>query len=207
MHGLDLHSWETIMVLSLVVAGIAAVVVGFSTFLVVKLQRQEVKATADAFAQYKIDAGVKIAEASEGAAKANERAAEANLALEKFKAPRSISPQERQLIVSSVGKFAGQEFKVTTYPDLKEAVDFATQLSYTLAEAKWKFIQPDGSFPFPGVAGVLVWVHVGADPKVKDAANALVLALEIIGKAPTLKHTAPNSPIDNKIELTIGTKP
>jgi len=86
-------------------------VVGFSTFLVVKLQRQEVKATADAFAQYKIDAGVKIAEASEGAAKANERAAEANLALEKFKAPRSISPQERQFIVSSVGKFAGRNSK------------------------------------------------------------------------------------------------
>lgn len=148
-------------------------------------------------------------EAKAASAEANARAAEATLALERFKAPRVLSPQEQQLIVSRVSKFAGQEYKVTTFWDLKEPLDFSKQLSQTLATAGWKFIQhgEGGSFLMTGLAGVQVWVHINADPQVMDAANALVSALEAIGKAPALKQMDPKSQKDNKIALNIGTKP
>ena len=136
------------------------------------------------------------------------RAAEANLALEKFKAPRILTPEEQQLLISKVSKFEAQEYEVITYLDMKEARDFSEQLSLTLSTAGWKFVQlKSNSWPLPGTSGVHVFVHGNADPKIKDAANALVSALEAIGKAPALKQMDPKSPKDNKIALSIGTKP
>lgn len=76
MFGLDLHSWETVMLVSLALAALVAGAVGVATTAVVMLQRSEVRAAAEELAQYKVDAGVKIAQALSAAAKAHERAAE-----------------------------------------------------------------------------------------------------------------------------------
>jgi multidrug efflux pump subunit AcrA (membrane-fusion protein) len=150
-----------------------------------------------------------LAEANERAAQAEQKAAEAKLALEIFKAPRVISLQEQQLIISRVSKFTGQEYTVTTFWDLKEPLEFSNQLHHTLLTAGWKFIPPGegGSFLLGGMAGVQVWVHPEADLSVKDAGNALVSALEEIGKASTLKLQNPKNAKDNKIHINIGTKP
>jgi hypothetical protein len=141
--------------------------------------------------------------------KAERTAAEAKLSLEKFKAPRTLSPRDQQLIISKVSKFAGQEYLVTTYWDLKEALDFSNQLHHTLLKAGWKYMPPGegGSFLLGGVAGVQVWVHPEADISVKNAANALVSALDEVGQAPILKLQNPKNPKDNRIHLNIGTKP
>jgi hypothetical protein len=150
----------------------------------------------------------RAAQANERAAQAEQKAAEAKLELEKFKAPRFLSPQEQQLIVSKISKFAGQEYLVTTFWDLKEPLGFSNQLHQTLIAAGWKYIEhgPGGSLLLGGLSGVHVWVHPDADPQVKDAANALVSALEEIGKAPKLEFQNPKNPKDNKIHLNIGTK-
>ncbi len=140
---------------------------------------------------------------------AERTAAEAKLALERFKAPRVLSPQEQQLIVSKISKYGGQEYLLTTFWDLKEPLDFSNQLHQTLLTAGWKYIPPGkgGSFLLGGLAGVQVWVHPEADPAVKDAANALVSALEKIGQSPTLKLKNSQNAKDNTIHLNIGTKP
>jgi uncharacterized protein involved in response to NO len=65
--GLDLHEWESVMVWGLGVAAIAAVVVVVATRVVVLLQRESLQ-----------EDEARIAEAAEGAAKANARASEAN---------------------------------------------------------------------------------------------------------------------------------
>jgi hypothetical protein len=149
-----------------------------------------------------------LAESNERAAHAEQKAAEAKLALEKFKAPRVLSPQEQQLIVSRLSKFAGQEYLITTYWDIKESLDFSNQIHHTLRTAGWQyFVPPDkGGFLFDVTVGVEVWVHPDADLPVKDAATALVSALEEIGQNATLKLQNPKNAKDNKLALIIGTK-
>lgn len=187
------------MLVSLGIAAFAAALVGIATTVVVRLQREEVKAS-----------GERIANATERAANAEARAAEAKLELERFKAPRELNPQDEQNIVAAVNRFSGQQFGITTYWDLKEAVDFSNQLLFALHNAGWIFIKPEEgkqSFLFAGTTGVQIWIHVDADPSVKEAANALASALEEIGQAPSLREMDPSSPKDNKIALNIGTKP
>ena len=149
-----------------------------------------------------------LAESNERAAHAEQESAEAKLALEKFKAPRVLSPQEQQVIASRVSKFVGQEYSVTTFWDLKEPLAFSNQLHHVLQAAGWKYIPPGegGAFLLGGIAGVQVWVHPDADLPVKEAATALISALEEIGQNPTLKLQNPKNAKDNKINLNIGTK-
>jgi hypothetical protein len=149
-----------------------------------------------------------LAESNERAAHAEQKAAEAKLSLEKFKAPRVLSLQEQQLIISKVSKFVGQEYTITTFWDLKEPLAFSNQLHQVLLTSDWKYIPPGegGSFLLGGIAGVQVWVHPDADLPVKDAATALVSALEEVGQNPTLKLQNPKNAKDNKIGLNIGTK-
>jgi hypothetical protein len=153
------------------------------------------------------EANERAAKAHERAAQAEQKAAEAQLALEKFKAPRVLSPRDQQVIIK-VSKFAGQEYSVTTFWDLKESHAFSNQLHQTLLLAGWKYIPPGegGSFLLGGLAGVQVWVHPAADPPVRAAADALVSALEQIAQAPTLKLQNPRNANDNKIHLNVGTK-
>jgi len=149
-----------------------------------------------------------LAEANERAAKAEQKAAEASLALEKYKAPRVLSHEEQQLIISKVSKFAGQEYTVTTFWDLKEPLDFSNQLHHTLTASGWEYIKPGegGSILLGGLAGIQVWIHPDADIAVKDAANALISVLKDIEQNPVLKFQNPKNAKDNKIHLNIGTK-
>jgi hypothetical protein len=62
-----------------------------------------------------------VTQAREGAAKAQERAAEAQAALEKFKAPRSLSLEKKPTIVDAIKPFAGQEFAGTVAAGVPDA--------------------------------------------------------------------------------------
>ncbi len=150
----------------------------------------------------------RAAQANERAAQAKQKAAEASLALEKYKAPRVLSHEEQQSMISTISKFAGQEYTVTTFWDLKEPLDFSNQLHHTLTASGWKYIPPGegGAFLLGGLSGIQVWVHPDADASVKDAGNALVSVLAAIGQNPTLKLQNPKNPKSNKVNLNIGTK-
>ena len=141
-------------------------------------------------------------------AKANARAAEANLALEKFKAPRSIDQHGPQLIISKLSNFSEQEYKITTFWDLKEAFEFSNQLNHALQKAGWKYVPhgEGGAFLLGGISGIQVWTHPNADQHVRDAADALVSTLKELEKNPTLKIQNATTPNDNIIRLNIGTK-
>jgi len=77
--GFELHSWETAMIVSLIVAALAAAAVGITTWGALKLTRAE-----------NAERAVQIAEA-------NKRAEEARLALAQFREPRSID--SRMIVV------------------------------------------------------------------------------------------------------------
>lgn len=76
MFGLSLHTWENLMVGSLVAAALAAVAVVVATYAVVQLQRLEIADSKDEFERYKLSAGQSIAEAGARAAEANQKASE-----------------------------------------------------------------------------------------------------------------------------------
>ena len=149
MLGLSLHTWEDLMVASLVIAAFAAAFVGITTFAVVRLQRLELAASKDEFDRYKLDAGVEIAKASEGAAKASERAEEASaraaeanekaerellarLKLEEKLAPRRLDTNARSGLQSSLKHVAGRRVRVESYRLDIEAQLLAEQIKDAL---------------------------------------------------------------------------
>jgi hypothetical protein len=54
---------------------------------------------------------------------------------------------------------------------------------------------------------VQVWTHPATDQHVKQAAVALIYALNDEDIAAEAKEQNPNNPPDNKIALNVGTKP
>lgn len=177
--GLDLHSWEQLMLLSLGVAGLLALAVFLTTAAVVILTRDENAKTKAEFDSYKVEAGKQIAGAqadvanavaetaksneriaglnketarlsaeaesaraaiagaNERAAKAEERAAEAKLELEKFKAPRTITPDQQARIVTKLSAFSGRLFDMATNSGDPEAGLFLDVVEDILLKAGW----------------------------------------------------------------------
>lgn len=148
--------------------------------------------------------------AKEGAALANERAAEANakaleaqLALEKFKAPRQFSPDETAKLIEFLTPFSGQEFQVTTYWEAKEPMEFTKQLVGTLMQSGWKVI-PHARWAglLGGVEGVTAYVHPDAGPAARAARDALVAALRGMSFAADSKEEgAVNNPKHDRINI------
>jgi hypothetical protein len=137
---------------------------------------------------------------------ANTRAQEAQQALEQLKAPRTLTPDATRAIKVALKPFAGQQWTMTTFWDLKEPVDFATLLYEPLNNAGWRYDNSGTkSLLLDGLAGVQVFVHPQADIKVKAAAAALVAVLNKYDFNAALKLM---SALDNsdKIQINIGTK-
>src|SRR5260370_18827451 len=63
MFGLDLHSWEQLMLLSLGIAGLIAIAVFVTTASVVILQRHETAEAKTELEEYKLSAESKVADA------------------------------------------------------------------------------------------------------------------------------------------------
>lgn len=152
MWGFSLEFWESVFFWATGLAAIAGAVSVASAF-VAGIVGYQVTDRVLKESEVKIaDANARAEEAKAVSAAANARAVEANLALEKFKAPRSIDPHEMQLLVSQLRKFTGQEYQVTTFWDLKEALGFSNQLHEALQKAGWKCIPhgEGGSFLLEG---------------------------------------------------------
>jgi hypothetical protein len=147
--------------------------------------------------------------AKKGAADANARALEAQLALEKFKAPRVLTDEEIQAIAEKLKSFSGQEFQIVTYWEMQEPLAFANQIYAALDLAGWKYIKLErATVMLGGTEGVQVWTHPNADEEVKKAADALTTALTGADVAAVVhKFQNVENPKDNKINLNVGTKP
>jgi len=68
-------------------------------------------------------------------AQANARAAEAQLALERFRTPRALTPEQRKTFVEEMSRFKGQRVFVGTFSNAFEVVAFGKQLFDALKEA------------------------------------------------------------------------
>lgn len=138
--------------------------------------------------------------------KAKVAALTAQLELEKFKAPRSLTNDQLTRLRERLRPFAGQQFGMITYWNVKEPTDFTKQLGEdALIAAGWKFIKSE---TFEALVGVVTGIEVelgdNSDKSAKQAARELALALAAEGFTATIR----NEPRYTKlIKIQIGMKP
>ena len=200
--GLSLHGWEDVMRGSLAIVGVFGLLVGLATFFVVTLQREEISSSKQEFDKYKTEAAEQISEAqartasatalaADATLKANRAAtdaAEAQLALEKFKAPRSISPEQRTQIASELIKFGGQEFQGAVASSVADGHGLWRSIHAVLTESRWVFVPPSSmgfgvppaAIPFAPNPGVVIFAPSLNSPT-GIAARALAAELSALG--------------------------
>jgi hypothetical protein len=158
-------------------------------------------------------------------ADAKERAAKAELALERFKAPRTISLEQQSKMVSEIKSFAGIEFDASTSIENTEQLRLLISLTETLSKAGWKQIDwryavagmatykvENNTSPDIGIAAadnVQIQVHRESLERLKPAAEAfaqLLNAIDIKAEATVLDRNTQNTGNVQAIHLIIGQK-
>lgn len=144
MFGLALHGWETVLIVSAALSGLAAMGVGQATYAVITLTREENAANLEALERYKADAALKTAEAARDAAKANERvaiaeakSAELQLELAKRTAPlvaRTVTQEQAFKLAEAFRDHKPQVVLVWGGND-PEVSEYVKQLQSALANA------------------------------------------------------------------------
>ena len=104
-------------------------------------------------------------------ATANERAANAELALEQYKAPRTLSPKQQETLIEALKPFAGQHFAFAVFSD-PEPIALAKLLDSLLRTAKW--VRMPDQFQWRG--GIKVDVAGASAASISDSGIILYLA-------------------------------
>ena len=163
-----------------------------------------------------------VADSKKVAAEATARAAEAQLALEKFKAPRTLAPEQIGRIVDKLKQFSGTEYDFTVSSIDPEILDFVLTLELVLSTAGWTELDWNGNAeklirggkqPLiregASVTNVVIGVQIDQPPKLFEFALALSDALEAEGVTATAKKLIRHemsSTNANAIHLMVGRK-
>ena len=122
-------------------------------------------------------------------------------------ADRKLTDEQVATIADSIKPFAGQQFELVTYWDIKECMAISNRIYDALHLANWEYLKLQrAEVLFGGVSGVLVYVNPKADEKTKNAAGELVRALNHANIYSEQKEENDPTP-NNKIQLNVGTKP
>lgn len=151
-------------------------------------------------------------------ADANTRALDAQLALEKFKAPRVLTPEQKLTISERLKAFESTKYDGGIAPGDAEAALLLVAIENVLAGAKWNEINWDGGdvvFTRSGrstaglisATNVIVAVFPGQPPQLTEAATALVSALNDQGIAAQLQDaTGITNNTRDAVHILIGRK-
>lgn len=207
-----------IRIWGLAAAAILAFISFGATWAQTRLQAQLSEQKEEASNQRDRKSQERIAHAQAEAAEANARAAEATRLTEQERlarvkiegrlADRALSDVQFTTISNELRPFAGQEYEITTFWDLREPMAISNRISHALTSGGWKYVKPDkGRWLIGGLEGVEIYVHPDANERTKGAADALFKSLTAANISTKLKQkNAPNTP-DNMLTLNIGTKP
>jgi hypothetical protein len=210
MLGLTLHGWENAMVGALVIAGFFAIVATAATWAVVRLQRNEIAYSKDEIDRYRLKTAKEIS-------LANARAAEAELALEKFRAPRKLEETQVTRIISAAARFSGTPFDVSVNLEA-EPQSFAVQIGSVLESAGWVWRNRNNT---PGrtikvgshEAGLLnggppLGLEIDFSRTADWSAPLLALgnALQAEGFQPTMNRATDNSASPDALHIYVGSK-
>jgi hypothetical protein len=178
MLGHNLDWWNGAMAASLILAGIFGLAAALATTMVVKLQRQVDADTKAAFDKYKLDAEKDINDAKA-------RAANAQLALEKYKAPRTLAPEQIATLSALLKPFGKVPFDVAIEQS-HETAQLLAQICLALENAGWDWQDWKGGdvvirLPKQGrVAGVVAVSGVEIQIAESDRRKLEMPAIELI---------------------------
>lgn len=202
--------WDFWLIVSLVFVALAAMAAGITTAGSIVSHKREAESADAALERFKLQTELKISEA-------DARAAEAKLALEKFKAPRSLSAEQQARITAEVKAFGAIpfDFAIQTEP---EAIDLMEQISTTLESAGWirKPAHTGGvAFTNPGKpqAGIVSFsgfaIHIDDSRTAEwgDAVATLWKAIEAEGIAASAMRLTDKSESADAVHIKIGKKP
>lgn len=156
--GLDLHTWEVLMILSLLFAALAAFAVVATTSSVVILQRGEL---------------ARLNKESEELRKGAEELKSANLALEKSIAPRRLSEWDVASLAAKLSAFAGKTVRIKSYSLDGEAAVLALQFIESTRRAVLRIFDKSMSQQTLGVIAFGVWISGTNDEMIAAFDEAL----------------------------------
>lgn len=143
-------------------------------------------------------------------ADANARALEAQAELAKFKAPRSLSPEQQRKISESFKRFAGQKYSFNVFQD-PEAIELMRSINGVLKQAGWTRIGSQvGDLEIEGAGassnlGLLIGLKKEASPALQNLAMMLADALTGAG-LPTKAMFFPDLKFDDALNIVVGKK-
>jgi hypothetical protein len=165
----------------------------------------------------RLEAEARLARAA--TANATARALEAEVALEKLKAPRTIAEEQRQRIIRAIKPFSGMHFDFAVRPD-PEPESFMEQLAATLQAAGWirQAKQNAGSpvVAIPGKPNAAIttdFIGLGAEidstrtPNWSEALAALVNSLSAEGFHMRSNVASDGTAPPDAIHIFVGPKP
>ena len=136
------------------------------------------------------------------------RAATAEASLKKLTSDRELTDEQIAVIANKLRWFAGQEYRVTTFWDMREPLAITNRIHAALQLANWKYLPHEtATMMLGGIESVQVWIHPEADPRAKEAAKGLIDALNGEHIAAVAKEQNPKNPKMNEINLNVGTRP
>ena len=139
---------------------------------------------------------------------ARAKAEKALLELQQRLADRVITDAAATRIIARIRKYKDREFDVVTYWDDREPLAIANRVADVLIAAGWKLDQPKTwRGLLGGTTGILVYFHPEASPEAKQAAEALVSALNSVGLSAVIREQNDPGHPSEKINLNVGTKP
>jgi hypothetical protein len=169
-------------------------------------------------------ARAEIAKANERAADANSRASvadaralEAQLALERFKAPRKLLDDQQMRISEKLKRFSGQQFILSVSTD-QDSLKLVRVLASVLKNAGW-VLQPSSSgVLLPDIpAGISAAVEEGvrvqiapqksSDDNFVRIASAVAIALTLEGIEANVTQNLELNATPDAIQIRVGTKP
>lgn len=132
-----------------------------------------------------------IAHANAQAAEANARAARANLELDRFKAPRKLTSDQIERLVSKLRPFAGTAFQLLKSSEGTDVPELGSQILDILHEARWFLLQIGTIRTRSAVVGILINCDSG-----DEAASSLTDGLRSEG----LQVQGPSAPISGLLD-------
>ena len=141
------------------------------------------------------------------------RTAEANLALQKLKSPRTLGPDRQSVIIDSVSQFRGQRYRAAISQGADDGLAFWESLYDTLTKAAWIYVpvptsgfsigRPPAGIPLTAMPGIEIRVDPNKLNELGPAASALGNALHADGTVVVVDQASQSNP--NEAERDILT--
>jgi hypothetical protein len=209
--------WDSYLIVSLIFAALAAIAVGVTTAGSIISHKREAASAEGALERYKLKTAADISDSQERAAEANERAAVAELNLEKFRRPRKFDTAQKQRITAALSPFSGTPFDMMVTLE-SEPEGLAAQIGSLLEAAGWVWkdrnntpglainIDKHQAGLFNGGPPLAIEIDISKKDSWSQAVLALGNALTKEGFVPVLNMATDNSASADAIHIYVGSK-